>query len=146
VARELQYACVMTIPLQITFHGLDSSAAIEARVREWTEKLERVFPRIVRCLVAIEQPHAQHRKGNQFHVRIELSVPGEDIIVSNDPGRDEDHEDPYVALRDAFRAARRQLEAHSEKLRGDIKRHGAPGGDSMSSNALAASTGGRSLS
>jgi ribosome-associated translation inhibitor RaiA len=136
----------MTIPLQITFHGMDSSAAIEARVREWTEKLERVFPRIVRALVAIEQPHAQHRKGNQFRVRIELSVPGEDIIVSHDPGRDEDHEDPYVVLRDAFRAARRQLDAHAEKLRGDIKRHGAPGGDSLSSNVVAATPGGRTVS
>ncbi len=123
----------MSIPLQITFHGLDSSPAIEARVREWTDKLEKVFPRIVRCTVAIAQPHAQHRKGNQFHVRIELAVPGQDVVVSNDPGREETHEDPYVALRDAFRAARRQLDAHGDKLRGDVKRHGAPGSDSIAS-------------
>jgi len=123
--------------MQITFHGLDPSPAVEALCRECVDKLEKVYPRLIRCLVTVELPHTQHRKGNQFHVRVELSVPGQDIVVSQDPGRDEKHEDAYLTIRDAFRAARRQLEDHARKMRGETKTHGTPGGDSMSSMAAA---------
>ena len=36
---------------------------------------------------------------------------------AGDPGRAEDHEDPYIAVRDAFLAARRQLEDYVHKMR-----------------------------
>jgi ribosome-associated translation inhibitor RaiA len=43
-------------------------------------------------------------------VRIDLKVPGKEIVVN----RDHD-EDIYVALRDAFDVARRQLEDHARR-------------------------------
>jgi hypothetical protein len=33
------------------------------------------------------------------------------------------HEDPYVAVRDAFPAVQRQLEDYERERRGDVKRH-----------------------
>jgi cold shock CspA family protein/ribosome-associated translation inhibitor RaiA len=105
----------MQIPVDITFKELARSDALEARVREWVDKLERVYDRIVRCEVMIETPHRHHRNGRQYHVRIRLTVPGGEIVASHDPGPDETHEDAYVALRDAFTAARRQLEDHVRK-------------------------------
>lgn len=43
-------------------------------------------------------------------MRLLLVVPGPDIVVSRDHALDGAHEDVYVTIRDAFRAARRQLE------------------------------------
>src|SRR5262245_13360226 len=103
------------IPVQITFKELDHGDQLEERIREWAGKLDRIYDRIERCEVVIEAPHRHQRTGRQYHVRIRLAVPGDDIIVSRDPGPDGAHEDPYVAVRDSFRAARRQLEDHVHK-------------------------------
>ena len=116
----------MPIPVQITFKELDHSDAIEARIHELASRLERVFDRIEMCEVMIEAPHRHQRNGRQYHVRIRLAVPGDDIIVSHDPGADEAHEDPYVAIRDSFRAARRQLDEHVQKMRGEVAQHAMP--------------------
>jgi ribosome-associated translation inhibitor RaiA len=109
----------MQVPLHIKFHGVDPSPYLEQRIREHVAKLETLCDRITRCEVVIELPHLHHRNGKQFHVRIDFSVPGHEIVVSRDPGVDEAHEDPYVAVRDAFLAARRQLEDHLHKVRDD---------------------------
>lgn len=116
----------MPFPLQVTFRGLDHSDALEASIREWADKLERVYDRIERGEVVVERPHEHRRTGNQWHVRIRLHVPGGDVVVDRDPGQDEAHEDPYVTVRDSFHAARRQLEDHVRRLRGDVKVHEEP--------------------
>ena len=105
----------MQIPVDITFKELAKSEALEARIHDWVEKLERIYDRIVRCEVMIETPHRHHRSGRQFHVRVRLTVPGGEIVVSQDPGPNGAHEDAYVALRDTFIAVRRQLEDHVRK-------------------------------
>lgn len=107
--------------VQITFRGIPSSAAIEAKVRERAAKLERLYPRITSCRVAIETPHAHHHKGKLFHVRIDLTVPQHELVVSRDPAMNHAHEDVYVAIRDAFEAAERQLEDFARKQRGEVK-------------------------
>jgi cold shock CspA family protein len=114
----------MLIPVDITFKELGKSDALEARIRDYVGKLERVFDRIVRCEVVIETPHRHHRTGRQYHVRVRLTVPGGEIVASHDPGPDEAHEDAYVAVRDTFNAARRQLEDYVRKTlkRGDQRR------------------------
>jgi ribosome-associated translation inhibitor RaiA len=116
----------MPFPLQITFRGVDQSDALESWIRDWADKLERVSDRIERGEVVVEAPHKHHRQGAQFHVRIHLRVPGTDIDVDRDPGPDEAHQDPYVAVRDSFHAARRRLEDHVRKLRGDVKARTEP--------------------
>src|SRR5262245_38162021 len=95
--------------IEITFKDLAKSEALEARIHECIAKLERVFDRIVRCEVLIETPHRHHHTGRPFHVRVHLGVPGDDIIASHDD------EDAYVAVRDAFIAAKRQLEDYVDK-------------------------------
>ncbi len=114
----------MQIPVEITFKEMEGSNAVEARIRELAGKLERFYDRVVRCDVMVETPHRHQHKGRQYHVRVRLTVPGGEIVASHDPGPDEAHEDIYVALRDAFAAARRQLEDHARK---SLKRgEGAP--------------------
>lgn len=112
----------MEMPIKIAFRGMTSSPAVEAFVREWAAKLEGVYGRIQRCDVVVEAPHLRRRQGNQYRVRVALSVPGGQLVVSRDAGVDQAHQDVYVAVRDSFQAARRQLEDHVRRtLRGEVK-------------------------
>jgi cold shock CspA family protein/ribosome-associated translation inhibitor RaiA len=116
----------MQIPVEITFRDIERSEAVEARIREWADKLDRIYDRIVRCEVVVGDPHRHHHKGHQFYVRVRLTVPGTEIVSSHSPGDDAAHQDIYVAVRDAFQATKRQLEDYVRKSlhRGDIKREG----------------------
>ena len=108
----------MQVPLQITLRDIKHSDALEAHIREKVDNLEEFFDRIVACRVVVELPHKHHHQGKQFNVRIDIGVPGSEIVVNRDHA-----EDVYVALRDAFDAAKRQLEDYARKIRGDAKTH-----------------------
>jgi ribosome-associated translation inhibitor RaiA len=113
----------MSIPLTINFRDLEPSAAVEGFIRGWACKLETVYDRIERCHVTIERPHRPHHQGQRYHVHVTVAVPGSDIEVRQDHALDRAHEDLcvlYVAIRDAFRAVRRQLEDHARRQRADI--------------------------
>ena len=108
----------MQLPLQVTYRGMESSVALDAAVRERAGKLEQFHPRIVSCRVVIEQPARHQQQGKPFVVHVDLKVPGGEIAVNRDH-----HEDVFVALRDAFDAARRKLEDYAREQRGDVKHH-----------------------
>jgi ribosomal subunit interface protein len=108
----------MQIPLQITIHDMPPSEALEAHIRDKVQKLDLFFAHITSCRVMVEMPHKHQHQGKQFNVRIELDVPGNEIVVNRDH-----HEDVYVALRDAFDAAKRQLEDYVHRLRRETKTH-----------------------
>lgn len=116
----------MQQPLQITFRGMESSTAIEQRVRDKVADLERVYDQITSCHVIVEAPHQQHHKGNLYSVHMDIRVPDKEIVVGRDPLRDHAYEDVYVALRDAFATAVRQLEDYARRRRGQVKRHEPP--------------------
>jgi len=119
----------MQVPVEITFRGMDRSAAVEERIREKAEWLETFHDHIMACRVVVEAPHKHHHKGRIYTVRVDLTVPGAELVANRAPTADHTHEDVYVALRDAFDAARRQLEGHARKRRGDVKAHaGSPEG------------------
>lgn len=103
----------MQKPLQITFRDLAPSAALEARIRAKTAKLEALEDRITTCRVVVERLSARHRSGNEIGVRIEVAVPGRNIMID-----DIRNEDAYVAVRDAFDAAMRMLSGTNMPQRG----------------------------
>lgn len=117
----------MSIPVQITFHGVEKSEALSDSIRRHAEKLEHFSPRILGCHVVVEQSGRHHHKGNQYRLQVHLKVAGGDIMATRDPAP-EHHSaaDPYVVVRDAFRAAQRQLEDHERLLRGAVKQHLPP--------------------
>ena len=108
----------MQIPLQITIRGIEHSEALETHIRDKVNKLEEFFDHITSCRVVVELPHKHHQQGKQFNVRLDIGVPGSEIVVNRDHA-----EDVYVALRDGFDAAKRQIEEYARKIRGDIKSH-----------------------
>lgn len=115
----------MTMPLRITYHGLEGSEAIEGAIRERAEKLPQFFDRIQDCRVVVEVPHRSHKKGNQFQVKVDLVVPGEEMVVTKDMQAGHPHEDLFVVIRDAFDALERQLESYAAKQSGGARRHAA---------------------
>lgn len=112
--------------LEIAWHNVEKSETLETRIRERVEKLHRYFDRINSCRIVVERPHRSQHHGKEFHLRIEVRVPEHEIVISNDPGDREDHFDAKIAIRDAFDAMERRLEAHSQKMRGDIKTLAGP--------------------
>jgi ribosome-associated translation inhibitor RaiA len=77
----------MILPLQTTFRNVDGSPAVAARVREEAKKLEKYFDHITSCHVIVEAPHRHHLHGKLFHIRIELRVPGKELVVAHEPRR-----------------------------------------------------------
>ena len=108
----------MQIPPQITIRDMEHSDALETHIRDKVNKLDEFFDRIMSCRVVVEMPHKHHHQGKQFNVRIDIGVPGSELVVNRDHA-----EDVYIALRDAFDAAKRQLEDYARKMRGDVKTH-----------------------
>ena len=113
----------MQSPAQITFRGFPHSDFVEAKIHEKINKLEQYYPHIMHCRVSVEAEHHHHHKGNLYDVRINMTVPEKEIVVSQKKHDKHAHEDVYVAIRDAFDAARRQLEDYARIRRGDVKSH-----------------------
>jgi ribosome-associated translation inhibitor RaiA len=127
------------IPVQITFRHMPASPAVSERVDEEAQKLLRYFDRITHCHVVIVAPHRHHRLGQQYSVHLELGVPRERLVITNEPAPhpralsqshvekqseyDAAHKDLYIVIREVFDTARRQLEDYVRRLRGDVKRH-----------------------
>lgn len=99
----------MQTPLQITFRDMPHSDALETHIREKAQKLEQFYPGLIGCRIVVEQSGKHQHQGNPFNIRIDLTVPRSEIVVDR-----QENVDVYVALRDAFDAAKRQLEDHRQ--------------------------------
>jgi ribosomal subunit interface protein len=99
----------MQTPLQITVRDIKQSEALEARIRDKVARLEQFHPNMTSCRVTVESAHRHSAQGRHFQVKVDVRVPGKEIVAS----RDHD-EDVYVALREAFDAAKRQLDDEAE--------------------------------
>ncbi len=128
---------------------MPSSEASEANIREKVDKLDLFYDRIMSCRVVVEAPHRHHHKGKLYHVRVDLTLPGGELVIKREPKRIAEpplrfqkvpgseqvdnnelskyaaHEDIYVAIRDAFDAARRKLQDYARRHRGAVKVHEA---------------------
>ena len=111
----------MQIPLQVTARNVALSEAAEKEVREKAAMLDGYYSQIMGCHVIVEAPHRHQHKGVLYNVRIDLTVPGAEMVIRREP-----NEDIYVAIRDAFDAARRRLEDFARRQRGAVKSHETP--------------------
>ena len=132
----------MQIPMQITWRGMEPSPAVETKIHEEAAKLDEFYDRITSCRVMVEIPHQHQHRGYRFHIRVDLTVPGGEIVVNHEPTLHGDvqkmegelskgvelsapHKDIYVAIRDAFKTARRQLQEYIHRQNGSVKHHDA---------------------
>jgi hypothetical protein len=115
-------ASSMQVDPSIRFQNIPASPELEDLVRRSVTALERFSDRITSCRVVLSTS-GHHRRGNIFHVRIDLGVPGEEIVVNHEAELDKAHANAAVAVHDAFKATRRRLEDHVRRWRGDVKHH-----------------------
>jgi ribosomal subunit interface protein len=113
----------MQRPLQITFHEIPHSDAVEDYVRKHAAKLEALAPRITGCRVALERPHRHSRHGEHFRVRIEAALPGGQVIVERSPDEAKPYENLYATIDGAFDKMGRQLQDFVRRQRGHVKAH-----------------------
>ncbi len=108
----------MKLSLKITTRNLDLTETIKEEIHGKAEKLDHFYDRIMRCRVVVESPHHHRQKGVLYNVRIDLKVPGSELVVNR-----QSHKDINVAIRDAFDAMRRKLEDFARRKHGDLKHH-----------------------
>jgi ribosomal subunit interface protein len=108
----------MLVPVQVTTRDIPISAALEAHIRKRAEKLNRFYDRISSCRVVLELPQKHKHQGKIYNVRIDITVPGKELVVTR-----KYDQDIYVAIRDAFDAIVRRLEEHSRRRKGWVKTH-----------------------
>ena len=115
----------MTMPIEISFHGIPVSPALRDSVTRRIRKMQRLAPDITGFRVVVELEERRHSQGNGYRVHARLLLPGGDIDAGGSPAAGTAHEDPYVAVRDTFDALKRRLEERLRRRRGDIKHHAA---------------------
>jgi ribosomal subunit interface protein len=116
----------MQQPLQITFRDIPQSESVEEVIREKAAKLDQFFEKIMSCRVTIESPHSHQHQGRLYHVTVDITVPGTELVASRSADKNHAHEDVYVAIRDAFEAAKKQLLQYKRKLKNKVKTHETP--------------------
>ena len=115
----------MQVPLEVNFHNMARSEAMEARVRDRVARLEKIADSIISCRVVLEAVHRQPH-GSPLSISIKLGLPGKDIVVKREQRRHESKGDAYQVIGVAFDIAERQLEEHQRICRHDVKTHDGP--------------------
>ncbi len=116
----------MTINPQITYRDIEPSPAIDQAIRRRADDLTKFSDDIVFCRVVVERPHRRGHQGHLYRCRVNLSVRGDELVAGRNPGEHAAHEDVYVAIRDAFRAARRELQDYADRRHRHVKQHSEP--------------------
>jgi cold shock CspA family protein len=130
----------MKAQMQVTFRNMKPSKVVEDWILAEAAKLEGLYGSLMGCRVVVESPHRHHKKGSLYHIRIDLTVPGGEIVVKREPSLTArarhlgvgavkkqgevriPHKHLQQAINDAFKAAGRRLQDYARRQRGDIKR------------------------
>ena len=131
----------MEMPLQITFRNTEPLPEAERLIEAEARKLETFHSRIMGCRVAVEVPHGHHRKGRLYHIRIDLTLPGKELVIKHEPSLGKEiretsvakmkkhlevgtpHRNLHLSITDAFKIAGRRLQDYARRQRGDVKTH-----------------------
>jgi cold shock CspA family protein/ribosome-associated translation inhibitor RaiA len=131
----------MQIPLQVTFRNMEPSPTVQEWIEKQAAKLESLYQRIMGCRVAVALPHRHRRKGVQYHVRIDLTLPGGELVIKHQPSAREralregkpemtkslevgvPHKELRQAIDDAFKVAGRRLQDYGRRQGGRVKTH-----------------------
>ncbi len=126
-------------PLQITFRNAEAQPQVESLIRAEVARLAKFYKRIMACRVAVGNPHRHHHEGNPYHVRIDITMPGGELVIRHAPTRRgtarqsgelgmrkhleirEPHKGIRMAIHEAFKEAGRRLQDYARRQRGDVK-------------------------
>jgi cold shock CspA family protein len=88
--------------------------------------LDRFCDHIMSCRVVIDVPHRHHKHGNQYHVRLDITVPGDELVINREPPEHAKARSLQLCIREAFDTAARLLEDYVRRQRGVVKAHEQP--------------------
>jgi len=116
----------MKVPLEISYKHVSKSDWIEDFINRQVERLERYAGDIIACRVAVEMDHKRRTRGNPFHIRVEVSLPGKKrLVTSSEPlevDKDKQQELRNV-IRDAFRSMEKRLKKTQKERKHQVKTH-----------------------
>lgn len=121
----------MQIPIEIAFHNHPKSDWAESEIRDHVARLEDIYDRLTTCRVRVDQRANNANSTIPPVVRIEISVPGKDIVVAHEPDhlqRKFQTPDLRNAINEAFRIAERRL----TQYKGQLEDRSAAGQDAAS--------------
>src|SRR6516164_8107338 len=129
-AKSLKWDTCRTVRMQsavqIDFQGMKPREALRAVIAEHVAGLEDRFGRITACRVVVKAPSEHHRTGGLYEINIRLALPdGKEVDIGRTPRLDRRHADVRLALNNAFKRARRQLQDQVRRLQGHVKTHQA---------------------
>jgi cold shock CspA family protein len=113
----------MKLPLQIAFHNMPHHAETESVIRGHAQWLDNFSDRIMSCRVVVDRPHLHQKEGYHYQIRIDLKIPGRELVVKRESRQHAEHQDLEIVIREAFDEVRRQLEDHTHLQRGEVKAH-----------------------
>jgi cold shock CspA family protein/ribosome-associated translation inhibitor RaiA len=111
----------MQVPPEIAFRNVEPTRLLKDAVAAGIESLEEVYERIISCRVMVEETNPGRRSGRLNHVRVDITVPGGEVVVNRNPPKDPEGQDLFLAVDQAFDVARRRLREYARKQRGDVK-------------------------
>ena len=100
----------MDVPPEIAFRHVEQTEALKRIIDEGIESLDKAHPRLVGCRVMVEESS----RGIP-HVRLDISLPGEEVVVLREATDNPIPRDLPATVREAFDVARRQLREHAKK-------------------------------
>jgi cold shock CspA family protein len=102
---------------------MERSPALEAMIVDRATRLDKFADHIMSCRVVIE-PAGRHRlHGQQYEVRIDITLPEGEVVSTREPSEHKEYKEIAVSIRDAFDSARRELEDYVRRQRGAVKAH-----------------------
>ncbi|WP_200343114.1 HPF/RaiA family ribosome-associated protein [Rhodovibrio sodomensis] len=107
----------LNVPVDIAFHGMESSDHLRHQVIKQARKLDRLRRHITGVRVVLEADHKQTDKAT-LHCKVEVSVPGADTLVAQKEDRPHEavmHADQYSVINEAFEVAVRRVESYVDK-------------------------------
>ena len=104
--------------LEISARDVHINDETQELIRDKASKLDRLYDQIVGCRVKVDMPHRSQRSGMMYSVRIDITVPGGELIVKREPDQD-----LHAAIVNSFEIAQRRIKEYAQKQRGDVKTH-----------------------
>ncbi len=119
----------------------EASEMVEGWIRKEATKVDEFYNHIMGCRVVLDRPSHRRKWGIPYHVSIDLTVPGEELVVTRDPSSHSSiqqagekksvkhlevsapHKDLRRAIDDAFKEMGRRLQDYARRQRGDVKTH-----------------------
>jgi ribosomal subunit interface protein len=112
----------MLNPIQVTYRDFEPTEALTEYIHKRAQKLDHVHDRLTSCRVVVETPHRHHKHGDRYHVRVDLTLPGGELVVGSKPSANGTREDVYACIDDVFDDAVHALKEHLRK-HGEERRH-----------------------